>query len=56
MNPRRLHALFSAYIRPVKQRAAAVPAIGQNGKPVQYIDFDAPITEHKNLAELFMKG
>ena len=56
MNPCRLHALFSAYSRPVKQRAAAVPTIGQNGKPVQYIDFDEPITEHKNLAELFMKG
>ena len=56
MNPRRMHALLSAYQRPAGQRTVSVPRKAANGKPVQYIDFDGPITEQGNLAEYFMRG
>ncbi len=56
MNPRRLHALFSAYSRPLKSHAPSMPMTGAGGRPTQYIDFDEPITDRRNLAEYFMKG
>ena len=56
MNPRRLHALFSAYSLPVKRQPPSMPVIGAGGKPTQYIDFDEPITDQRNLAEYFTKG
>ena len=56
MNPRRLHALFSAYSRPMKSQTPGMPMTGSGGRPTQYIDFDEPITDRRNLAEYFMKG
>ena len=53
MNPRRLHALFSAYSRPLKSHAPSMPMTGAGGRPTQ---FDEPITDRRNLAEYFMKG
>jgi hypothetical protein len=56
MNPCRMHALLSARQRPVKRQAQNMPMNRAGSKPTQYIDFDEPITEQRNLAEYFMRG
>ena len=56
MNPCRLHALFDVWFSKREKKAGIAPGNGPGGKPTQYIDFDEPITEQRNLAEYFTKG
>ena len=56
MNPCRLHALFDVWFSKREKKAGIAPGNVPGGKPTQYIDFDEPITEQRNLAEYFTKG
>ena len=55
MNPVRFAALRQAYFRPAENQREK-PARMINGKRTEYVDFDEPITEQRNLAEYFRGG
>ena len=55
MNPRRLHALFNARFRPMRNaRDAGDRTISAGGKKTRFVDLDVPAGNEKSLAQYFM--
>lgn len=57
MNPRRLHALFNARFRPMRNaqytRDAVDRTISAGGKRTQFVDLDVPAGNGKSLVNYF---
>ena len=55
MNPRRLHALFNARFRTMRNaRDAGDRTISAGGKKTRFVDLDVPAGNEKSLAQYFM--